>query len=92
MKLRNLLRTPLSFNLSDGTPVHLASREEMTGLSETLADDAQVVRRLKRGLIRIWSEAKSPEPIHEEPKEKESGNARGRSQRTTTRKREVENE
>lgn len=92
MKLRNLLRTPLSFNLSDGTPIHLGAREEMS-LPEATATDAQVIRRLKRGLVRILQEPKAPEPIRkaEAPKE-ETGKTRGRSQRTTTRNREEQDE
>lgn len=56
MKLRNLMKTPLSFNLSDGTPIHLASREEMKGLDDKVAEDPQVSRRVRRGYIRVKAE------------------------------------
>jgi len=85
MKLRNLMRTTLSFNLSDGTPVHLASREEMAGLDDEVADDPQVIRRVRRGYLRVFSEkTRASEKKEQAPKPTSKGkkktSTRGESQ------------
>jgi hypothetical protein len=95
MKLRNLMKTPLSFNLSDGTPVHLASREELTGFDEKVADDPQVTRRVRRGYIRVKAETpKASTPKAEEksspPKGKKKAATGGESKGPKARKREGE--
>jgi len=80
MKVKNLLKTPVSFNLSDGTPIHFGNREVILGLPEELKDDPQIIRRVRRGILRCYPEKTAPAaPKREEPKLETSSKGRKKS-------------